>query len=104
MCLILCLLGWEMSPSLASQQFPQEFCFGHRDGIYGVFQFPLCYVIGFPGGSDNKESSWNAGDPDLIPGLGRSLWRRKWLPTPVQSMALQNWTRLCDFTHFYVKS
>ena len=28
---------------------------------------------GFPGGSDGKESDYNAGDPDSIPGLGRSL-------------------------------
>ena len=27
---------------------------------------------GFPGGSDGKESTCNAGDPGLIPGLGRS--------------------------------
>ena len=27
---------------------------------------------GFPGGSDCKESACNAGDPDLIPGSGRS--------------------------------
>ena len=26
---------------------------------------------GFPGGSDSKESACNAGDPGLIPGLGR---------------------------------
>ena len=26
---------------------------------------------GFPGGSDGKESAWNAGDPGLTPGLGR---------------------------------
>ena len=26
----------------------------------------------FPGGSDGKESACNAGDPDLIPGWGRS--------------------------------
>ena len=25
----------------------------------------------FPGGSDDKESACNAGDPSLIPGLGR---------------------------------
>ena len=25
----------------------------------------------FPGGSDGKESACNAGDPSLIPGLGR---------------------------------
>ena len=34
--------------------------------------------IGFPGGSDGKESACNAGDPGLIPELGR-----EWLPTPV---------------------
>ena len=28
--------------------------------------------MGFPGGSDGKESASNAGDPGLIPGLGRS--------------------------------
>ena len=29
-------------------------------------------VESFPAGSDGKESSCNAGDPALIPGLGRS--------------------------------
>ena len=29
--------------------------------------------MGFPCGSDSKESACNAGDPDLIPGLGRSF-------------------------------
>ena len=28
--------------------------------------------MGFPGGSDGKESACNAGDPCSIPGLGRS--------------------------------
>ena len=28
--------------------------------------------MGFPGGSDGKEFACNAGDPSLIPGLGRS--------------------------------
>ena len=27
---------------------------------------------GFPGGSEDKASAYNAGDPGLIPGLGRS--------------------------------
>ena len=30
------------------------------------------YTLGLPGGSDGKESACNAGDPCLIPGLGRS--------------------------------
>ena len=29
-------------------------------------------ISGFPGGSDGKVSACNAGDPGLIPGLGRS--------------------------------
>ena len=29
--------------------------------------------MGFPGGSDGKESACNAGDPGSIPELGRSL-------------------------------
>ena len=29
-------------------------------------------TLGFPGGSDGKESACNAGDPGSIPGLGRS--------------------------------
>ena len=30
-------------------------------------------LLGFPGSSAGKESTCNAGDPGLIPGLGRSL-------------------------------
>ena len=33
--------------------------------------------MGFSGGLDGKESTCNAGDPDLIPGLGRSLGKGK---------------------------
>ena len=32
----------------------------------------LMSKLGFPGGSDSKESACNAGDPGLIPGSGRS--------------------------------
>ena len=28
--------------------------------------------MGFLGGSNGKESAWNAGDPSMIPGSGRS--------------------------------
>ena len=31
----------------------------------------------------SKESACKAGDPGLIPGLGRFPWRREWQPTPV---------------------
>ena len=39
--------------------------------------------MSFPGGSDGKESTSNVGDLDSIPGLGRSLEEREWLPMPV---------------------
>ena len=32
----------------------------------------LLMAVGFPGGSDGKESAYNAGDLGLIPGSGRS--------------------------------
>ena len=38
---------------------------------------------GFPGGSDGKESTYNAGDLGSIPGFGRSPGEGNWLPTPV---------------------
>ena len=67
--------------------------------------------VGFPGGSDSKESACNAGDPGLIPGLGRScgegngnpLWY-SCLENPMDRRAWQaavygvtkSWTRLND--------
>ena len=47
---------------------------------------PTPVFSGFPGGSDGKESTCNAGDMDLIPGLGRSPEEGNGfplLPTPV---------------------
>ena len=38
---------------------------------------------GFPGGSDSKESAWNAGDPGSIPGSGRTTGEGNGKPTPV---------------------
>ena len=40
-------------------------------------------IQGFPCGSDGKESACDAGNPDLILGLGRFPRRREWLLTPV---------------------
>ena len=39
--------------------------------------------MGFPGSSDGKESTFNAGDPGLILEVGKIPWRREWQPTPV---------------------
>ena len=61
------------------------------------------HTQGFPGGSNGKESACSAGDPDSIPGWGRSLgegngksvqwvaWRtpRTEEPGGLQSMGLQ---------------
>ena len=44
--------------------------------------FPKAW--GFFGGSDGKESAWNAGDQDGFNlWVGKIPWRRKWLPIPV---------------------
>ena len=40
------------------------------------------YSIDFPGGSDGKKSACNAGDPSLIPGLGRPPGEGKGNPPP----------------------
>ena len=44
--------------------------------------------MGFPDGSDSKESALNAGDPGLIPGSGRSLGEGN--SNPLQSSHLEN--------------
>ena len=47
------------------------------------FKLAVC-LAGFAGSSVGKESICNAGDPGLIPGLGRSTGEgEKNLPTPV---------------------
>ena len=46
--------------------------------------FPVGLLwLGFPGGSVIKNPPANAGDADLIPGLGRFPWRWKWQSTPL---------------------
>ena len=69
--------------------------------------------LGFPCGSAGKESTCNAGDLGLIPGLVRSPWEGK--ATPLQYSGLENskdcivhgvtksQTRLSDF-HFHLMS
>ena len=45
---------------------------------------PHCrWILQCPGSSNGKESACNAGDLDLIPGLGKIPWRRARQPTPV---------------------
>ena len=42
--------------------------------------------MGFPDGSDSKESACSAGDPGSIPGSGRSPGEGNGNPTPVFSL------------------
>ena len=71
-------------------------------------QGKLDLVKGFPGGSEGKESAYNAGDLSSIPGLGRSPGEGKGYP--FQYPGLENSmdcshgvaktrTRLSDFFH-----
>ena len=49
-------------------------CGDNKYFIAGVTNILVCTTrdLGFPGGSDGKESTCNVGDLDLIPGSGRS--------------------------------
>ena len=46
------------------------FSFSYMEGV--IFLWLVISCKGFPGGSDSKEFTCNAGDSGLIPGLGRS--------------------------------
>ena len=51
-------------------------------------RLPTPVFLGFPGGSDCKESACNAGDLGMIPGLGRSPGGRH--GNPLQYSCLEN--------------
>ena len=55
-------------------------------GVCFLLQYP--YDLGFPGGSDGKESACNVGDLGLISGLGRS--RGEGNGYPLQCSYLEN--------------
>ena len=46
------------------------------------------FILGFPSSSDGKASACNAGDPSLIPGLGRSTGEGN--GNPLQYSCLEN--------------
>ena len=50
------------------------------------------FFTGFPAGSVSKEAACNAGDLDLIPGLGRSPGRGHGNPLPVFLPGESPWT------------
>ena len=43
-----------------------------KDSFFFLFLFCICGLLGFPGGSDGKEPTCNAGELGSIPRLGRS--------------------------------
>ena len=54
------------------------------------YLFKIIYFLGFPYGSAGKESTFNAGDLDLISGLGRSPGEGKGYP--LQYSVLEDFT------------
>ena len=63
----------------------------HKQGEFDG-QCPIEAIEGFPGGSDNKKSTCNAGNLGSVPGLGRFPWRRAWQTTPVFLPGESPWT------------
>ena len=53
------------------QETPVQFL-GWEDPLEKGYRLPTPVFLGFPDGSDGKESTYNTGNPNLIPGLGRS--------------------------------
>ena len=52
------------------------------------FLVRIMMALGFPGGSDGKQFTWNAGDLGWIPGLGRSAGEGN--RYPLQYSGLEN--------------
>ena len=80
-------------------------CFTDQNCDY-IF-ISLLIASDFSGGSDNKASAYNVGNPSSIPELGRSpekemaihfsilTWRIPWTE---EADGPKSWTRLSDFT------
>ena len=95
---------------LHCRRFLYQLCYHRSPAIEQASK--LDYIQGILGGSDSKESTWDAGDPYSIPGSGRSpgvemathssilAWRIPWTEEPggLQSMGSQrvgdDWTWL----------
>ena len=59
-----------------------EFWIARMGLLYLYFDHSM--IMGFPGGSDGKESTCNAGDLGSIPGLGRSPGEGEGIGYPYQ--------------------
>ena len=72
-------------------------------------RLPTPVFLGFPCGSDGKESTCNVEDLGSIPGLGRSLGEGKGYPVQYSGLEIsmdivhgvtESWMWLSDFFHF----
>ena len=106
---------WQWKPRILTARPPGN------SWTYVLFKNSLICILGFPCGSDGQEFTCSAGDPGLIPGLGRSpgernsnllhgilAWRIPWTEESgrLQSMGLQrvghNWvTNTHTHTHMH---
>ena len=59
-----------------------------QNWVTNTFSFGITVHLGFPGGSDGKESACSVGDLGSIPGLGRSLGGQ--YGNPLQCSCLEN--------------
>ena len=78
-------LSWSLLPSLSFSLSESLFLFW-----FWSLSLSLCVYkhMGFPSGSDGKDSACKAGDPGSIPGLGRSPGERN--GNPLQYSCLEN--------------
>ena len=70
---ITCHQGSPLRPEWAGHSLSEQHNCALCLSAFNTLMVALLHkYIHFPGGSDGKESACNAGDPDSIPGLGRS--------------------------------
>ena len=93
------LCKFELLSSIILARRANFFLISCRSGLLATNSFKFClslnvlispsflsdeFILGFPVGSDCKESACNVGDLGLIPGLGRAPGERNcYPPTPV---------------------
>ena len=70
---------------------------GQKDSWVGKIpwrkdRLPIPVFMGFLGGSDSKESSSNAGEPEFNHWVGKIPWRKAWQLTPVFLSGESPWT------------
>ena len=72
---------------------------GMKEGEQCMLLVMARLTMGFPSGSNGKESACNMGDLSSIPGLGRFLGEGKGYPLQYSDLysPWKSWTRLSNF-------